>query len=207
MNYASFHALYSCVYTHISHTTCIPRLGDMRCTISLICEAKCSYIGIFWHLSLIHTNGANNANIASEVDFSAYLYPWYTLGPVEYEQDLVSECPVKFVSPPECQSPSEWSIKSGLLQILNRWSLFDMSVKKTHALILNSHCGVNMVDSGALPANSACWHSGVVATWDPTIAYRLRTLVESSSHDRLRTLVENSSHDLKSTAFCTHVDR
>ena len=44
--------------------------------------------------SELHKNGANNANIASEVDFNAYLYPWYTLGPGGYAQDLVSKCPV-----------------------------------------------------------------------------------------------------------------
>ena len=27
---------------------------------------------------------------ASEVDFNAYLYPWYTLGPVGHAQDLTS---------------------------------------------------------------------------------------------------------------------
>ena len=31
--------------------------------------------------------------------------------------------------------------------------------KKPHALIFNNHCGVDMVDFGALPGKSACWHS------------------------------------------------
>ena len=48
----------------------------------------------------LHKNGANNAKIAPAVDSNAYLYPGYTLGPVEHAQDRVSECPVKVASPP-----------------------------------------------------------------------------------------------------------
>ena len=36
--------------------------------------------------------------------------------------------------------------------------------KKTHALIFNNHCGVNMVDPDALPPKSACWHSNHVGS-------------------------------------------
>ena len=64
--------------------------------------------------------------------------------------------------------------------------------KNPHALIFNNHCGVIMVDSDALPAKSACWHSTCACIHKNVITLeRLVYVIESEGQNWL--VVMNSA--------------